>query len=335
MQDHLDERSDSYSRSYLKWAERLLVAAGVVMLTAWVLLSIDARVAQHAARQSLETAFHHQMPAHPRETDETPAATVEAPAVLRGSAVAALSIPRIQLSAVVLQGSDVRTLHRGPGHLENTALPGEAGNAVIAGHRDSFFRPLRNIRLGDDIFVDTVEGRFQYRVMSLRVVKPSDLSVLEPTDEATLTLITCYPFWVLGDAPDRFIVRAARVGNVMPTVGAALTAPAPDPDGVLSEEPLRQSVLASTPRAKWSDETLVRRAVESYRLTYNGRLSSHNDVGAAPLVFERCDVAVVDDQAEAVCGSSSSSAAEEEVSGRTFSLERVARGWAVRSIAIR
>ena len=93
-------------------------------------------------------------------------------------------------------------------------MPGETGNAGIAGHRDTFFRPLRNVRLGDEIFVDTPQGRVEHRVTSLRVVHPRDLSVLDPTDDEVLTLITCYPFTLLGSAPDRFIVRAARVAAV-------------------------------------------------------------------------------------------------------------------------
>ena len=98
------------------------------------------------------------------ETTEVPRRD---PMVRKGSAIAALSIPRVHLSSVVLHGSDSQTLRRGPGHLENTALPGESGNVVIAGHRDSFFRPLRNIELGDDIFLDMPGGRFHYHVTSL------------------------------------------------------------------------------------------------------------------------------------------------------------------------
>jgi sortase A len=82
---------------------------------------------------------------------------------------------------------------------------------VIAGHRDTFFRPLRHVKAGDEIVVDTPQARFQYRVTSLHIVHPQDVSVLEPTGDPVLTLITCYPFWVLGPAPDRFVVRAIRV----------------------------------------------------------------------------------------------------------------------------
>jgi hypothetical protein len=99
---------------------------------------------------------------------------------------------------------------------------------VFAGHRDSFFSPLRDVRVGDDVFAETPHGRVHYRVTSLRVVKPQDVSVLDPTDDPVLTLITCYPFWVLGPAPDRFVVRAVRVADQ--TVAAMVTQePAQEP----------------------------------------------------------------------------------------------------------
>jgi sortase A len=96
------------------------------------------------------------------------------------------------------------------GHLPDTALPGDAGNVVLAGHRDTFFRPLRRLRTGDVIDIRTREGAFAYLVESASVVTPSDVWVLEPTGGPTLTLITCYPFSFLGAAPYRFVVRAIR-----------------------------------------------------------------------------------------------------------------------------
>ena len=195
----------------LRWAERVLVIAGSAALVWCALLVADAMLSQRIARRSFEHALRADTSARPPGSDTTAGVPLNAAAIRRGSTVADLSIPRVHLSAVVLHGSDAQTLRRGPGHVENTALPGEAGNVVIAGHRDSFFRPLRNLRRGDDIRLDTPQGRFHYRVASLGVTGPRDVSVLEPTDHDVLTLITCYPFWVLGAAPDRFVVRATRV----------------------------------------------------------------------------------------------------------------------------
>ena len=207
-------RSGSLGAIALRWAEHLLVVIGGLLLAASALLVADAMLSQRAARESLQamarvnvsTPPPAAVPAGPRHSGPPPPTDVRG-----GSPIAELSIPRLGLSAIVLQGSDARTLLRGPGHLEHTALPGEAGNAVIAGHRDSFFRPLRNVRIGDDVTVETPRARVHYRVTSFRVVHSDDLSVLGPTRQPTLTLITCYPFWVLGRAPDRFIVTAVRV----------------------------------------------------------------------------------------------------------------------------
>jgi sortase A len=104
-----------------------------------------------------------------------------------------------------------RTLRRAAGHIPGTGLPGQPGNIGISGHRDTFFRPLRNIRQDDVITLTTVAGIYSYRVVSIWIVTPSDASVLDPSADEVLTLITCYPFYFVGPAPERFIVRAVRV----------------------------------------------------------------------------------------------------------------------------
>ena len=111
----------------------------------------------------------------------------------------------------VLPGTDDATLDRGLGHIEDTALPGGVGNAGIAGHRDGFFRGLKDILPGDTIELDTLDRKEIYRVERTWIVDPSDVSVLDPTPAAAITLVTCYPFYFVGSAPQRFIVRAVRV----------------------------------------------------------------------------------------------------------------------------
>ena len=122
-----------------------------------------------------------------------------------------MELPRLQISVITREGTDAATLRRAVGHVPRTALPGERGNAAFAGHRDTFFRKLRDVRRGDDILITTSRGRHRYVVRETRVVQPSDVSVLEPSDSAVLTLVTCYPFNYLGPAPERFIVRAELV----------------------------------------------------------------------------------------------------------------------------
>ena len=122
--------------------------------------------------------------------------------------LAVLRIPKIRLEVAVLQGTDDRTLDRAVGHIEDTAQPGTDGNSGIAGHRDGFFRGLKDIAPGDAIELDTLEGKDVYRVERAWVVDPEDVSVLDPTPTRALTLVTCYPFYYVGSAPRRFIVRA-------------------------------------------------------------------------------------------------------------------------------
>jgi sortase A len=128
-----------------------------------------------------------------------------------GSLVGRIDIPRLDLSAVVFEGTTDDTLARGVGHLRGSAGPGERGNLVLAGHRDTFFRELRNIREGDEVDIKGPQGEFEYQVESTTIVNPDQTEVLEPGNGDTLTLITCYPFRYIGNAPQRFIVRASKV----------------------------------------------------------------------------------------------------------------------------
>ncbi len=125
-----------------------------------------------------------------------------------GSLVGRIDIPRLDLSVIVFEGTSDDTLARGVGHLRGTAAPGQIGNLVLAAHRDTFFRGLRDIRQGDEISVKAPDGDYQYSVDSTAIVQPTQTEVVRPTGYATLTLITCYPFNYIGSAPERFIVRA-------------------------------------------------------------------------------------------------------------------------------
>ena len=127
------------------------------------------------------------------------------------SLVGRVEIPRLHVSAIVLEGSDTRTLSHGVGRIPETADPGQAGNVVLGGHRDTFFRPLRAIRRGDRINMVTPAGSYSYQVDWTSVVDPTDVSSLKSTKSHSLTLVTCYPFYYVGPAPQRFIVRAHQV----------------------------------------------------------------------------------------------------------------------------
>ncbi|HEV8415762.1 MAG TPA: class D sortase [Bryobacteraceae bacterium] len=131
-----------------------------------------------------------------------------APSPVAGEVVGLLEIPRLNLSTIVFEGADQDILERGAGHLPGSALPGDRGNTVLAAHRDTFFRPLRGIRIGDRVKIHRPHGDEFYIVKSARVVQPNEVDVLKPTAEPSLTLITCYPFRFIGPAPERFVVRA-------------------------------------------------------------------------------------------------------------------------------
>jgi sortase A len=130
-----------------------------------------------------------------------------------GEVIGELNVPRLGVKAIVVQGDSQSVLRRAVGHIPDTSLPGQLGNVVLAGHRDTFFRPLRGIRAGDFISLKTAGGDFQYQVQSTTIVAPSHTEVLRSSGDNMLTLITCFPFYYVGAAPDRFVVRARQIGS--------------------------------------------------------------------------------------------------------------------------
>ena len=131
--------------------------------------------------------------------------------------LAVLNIDRLQLAVPVYDGTDEFNLTRGAGRIEGTARVDAEGNLGIAAHRDSFFRPLKDIEVGDRMELKTAGGTVTYAVASIEIVEPEDISVLAPTLERTLTLVTCYPFYYVGHAPKRFIVKATAEHSLAKT----------------------------------------------------------------------------------------------------------------------
>jgi sortase A len=187
-------------RGYARWMQRLLFVAGLLILGYCGAVWMNSKLRQAEGNRELDRALA-------RGTTPAPIPKIEIP---EGGLIGRVEIPNLHLSAVVFQGADSAVLDRGVGHVDSSALPGEPGNVVLAAHRDTFFRSLRNIRKGDRVTVTTESGPRDYEVSSTEVVKPTETSVLNPTAEPTLTLITCYPFYYVGHAPKRFIVRAVE-----------------------------------------------------------------------------------------------------------------------------
>ena len=311
-----------------RWLERVFLIAGAAALIWCAVIVGDRVLAQRNARRAIEIARavdeltrSMTLPAQESSPRVPLEASRHAPPTI-GEAIAALSIPRVHLSAMVLHGSDAQTLQRGPGHLERAALPGDTGNIVIAGHRDSFFRPLRHVQVGDDIFLETRDGRFHYRVTLLRVVGPHEMSVIAPTSNETLTLITCYPFWVLGHAPDRFVVRAMRIDDRGAPALTSWNRPVRDwidtPALHAAAVPASRSISILTPT---DDDSLVRQVVRRYLALVGVHAGA-------------CGISVGGDRASADCESVGHSLSGEQPGRRRFELERLNHVWTIRSIVV-
>jgi sortase A len=176
----------------MRWLERLLIVIGCGCLVAVGISLAGAASFQETAAETFERELVAAVPVAP----------------LDDGLIGRLEIPRLRLSVIVMEGDDDATLARAVGHVTGTALPWEQGNAVLAGHRDTFFRPLKDLRDGDEIRMTTTRGTFDYRVIRTEIVEPDDLSVLAPTPGRALTLVTCYPFVYVGRAPQRFVIYA-------------------------------------------------------------------------------------------------------------------------------
>jgi sortase A len=233
------ERGASQARrALLMLLECALFALAIVCLGYYAWVTVEARLYQEFENRELDAILA--VPPAPAIAGATPPAGAAAPAPTRvaaGSMLGRLEIPRLRVSTIVRAGSDARTLQLAVGHIPGTALPGDNGNIGLAGHRDTFFRRLREIRPGDEIRFVTRDGTFVYRVERTQIVEPRDVWVLDPTPAPALTLVTCYPFTYVGSAPQRFIVRAAGEVNTAAASGPSRTMESPAETRVLSGRP--------------------------------------------------------------------------------------------------
>lgn len=181
-----------------RWIEGVLLSVGLLLLGVWGGAQLASRLSQAWENRSFDL-----------KKQEAPApAASKTRAPKRGDVLGRLSIPRLGLSSMVREGDDEGILSLAVGHIPGTSLPGQAGNAAVAAHRDTIFRALRNIKKDDVIHFETMNGTLDYEVDSIKLVMPDDVSVLKPGKRPQLTLVTCYPFYYVGAAPQRFIVSA-------------------------------------------------------------------------------------------------------------------------------
>jgi sortase A len=190
--------------SFLRWIRNVLFVVGVLALGYYGGVTLDTKIYQRHQTHRFQLAAKEAMSSRPvRVTSPGVARYVQA-----GSPLGQIQIRKIGLAVMILEGTDQRTLRRAVGHIPETALPGEPGNVAIAGHRDTFFRNLRTLEKNDEIMVTTLDNTYHYLVDSSEVVEPTDIEVLKASDNATLTLVTCYPTWYVGPAPKRLIIHA-------------------------------------------------------------------------------------------------------------------------------
>jgi sortase A len=226
-QPAVDHRSSRSWRNIWVWIERALLIAGIAFLGGYGAARLDGFL---QSRRAL-VQFAHVVPAtkevianantdatatedissRGNETHSTPLRNNDLKS--NGAALAVLRIPQIQLVVPVLDGADRLTLNHAVGRIAGTAWPGESGNIGIAGHRDSFFRGLEKVKVGEPIELQTLKGTDTYVIDQIKIVTPESVDVLQAGSKPSLTLVTCYPFHFVGSSPKRFIVRASLTGH--------------------------------------------------------------------------------------------------------------------------
>ena len=219
----------SRANTALRLLQGLLLFTGASLLIVYAAARIDGARGREQALDAFEQARReHSAAVLPAEASASPsagqpelpadpdqtlwakariAAYLESKGVNHDAPLGVLTIASIALEAPIFDGTSELTLNRGIGRIEGTADIGAAGNLGLAAHRDGFLRGLKDVRIGDTIGVESVDGTTHYRITDLSIVEPTDVYVLAPTPTPTLTLVTCYPFYFIGDAPQRYIVK--------------------------------------------------------------------------------------------------------------------------------
>jgi sortase A len=215
-----------------RWIERSLLATGLALVLVYSSARIHAVLMYHAGLRSFAALSETGPSATGDAGEQRPDASVDlrlwsanrvraysdALAAKLGPPLAVLSISKLGLCVPVFDGTDAMTLNRGAGRISGTARPGEQGNIGIAAHRDGFFRGLKDVALGDRIELTALNQKFVYTVDNIAVVSPSDVNVLQSRPQPSLTLVTCYPFYFVGDAPQRYVVQASLVNSEQTTI---------------------------------------------------------------------------------------------------------------------
>jgi sortase A len=184
---------------FLRFTQRFFVLAGTLALSYVAVTLLYARIYQKVANTTLEQQMH---------AEELHTISLPRPSLKEGALLGRIEIPRLKVQVAILEGTSSQTLRLGVGHIGGTALPGEPGNIGIAGHRDTYFRALKDIRTDDEIQIQTPAGVARYAVDWIQITAPGDSDILIHKNGSALTLVTCYPFYFVGSAPERYVVHA-------------------------------------------------------------------------------------------------------------------------------
>jgi len=195
----------------MKVIEKALWTVGCLLVLIYVIARADSALGSNAALTDAAQMSEPYRPEYRLWSQERIEAYRASAALEAGPLVGTLRIPALELLVPLYADTDELHLNRGVGLIEGMALPGETGNLGIAGHRDGFFRVLRDIRTGERVEVSTPASRYVYEVSGVSIVDASDSMLLAPTREPSLTLVTCYPFYFVGPAPRRFVVRGVLI----------------------------------------------------------------------------------------------------------------------------
>lgn len=202
----------------IRIAERTLFALGLACIVVYASACAHRSLFQSAERHAFDDSLAERMTAmvqsEEHDTSDWSPDRIErfdSSRTLEAEAMGRLEIPSASVSVMVLDGTDDVTLDRAVGRIEGTAHPDETGNFGVAGHRDGFFRGLQHVEIGDEMSFASLDGLSRYEIEAIEIVEPEAVEVLDPTVDASITLVTCYPFYYVGSAPQRYIVKGRRV----------------------------------------------------------------------------------------------------------------------------
>jgi Ca-activated chloride channel family protein len=283
--------NNAIRRNVSRWTYYLLLTVGSIFLLGTIVFYLEGYAFQVYGSHKLRSLAKESSGSSSSAASASSSSSASAAATASsfqphmGDVLGRMEIPRLNISAVIVEGSDDESLKLGPGHVPGTALPGEQGNVAIAGHRNTHFLPLKEVQAGDKISLTTPRGNMDYAVQYVEIVSPDDVDPINPTSDSELTLITCYPFFYVGSAPERFIVHAKSTAAAQEAAAKPQSPGTPTPTSAV---PLRSDSNVVVLNASVRDhkgENVTNLTEDDFRVTEDGQLQK-------VVYFKREDVPV-------------------------------------------